>query len=88
MPTPHSSTAPPAEFPQPHSGLVIEGLLGLVKAIQARAGIVAQIVPAQPVLDNCQFEEEGWPCYHPAVVFHLQSELEFCRKHFQGVERG
>lgn len=86
MATKQSSTAPSLEFPQPpFSGQLINSLLGLVTTISARAEVIAQHVPTKPALEDCQFQEEGWPCYHPAVVFDLASEQEFCRRHFSRV---
>ncbi len=82
MPTQQSSTLKPSEFPQPpFSGQLINSLLGLVTEVSARAEAL-QSAPVKPVLEDCQFQDNGWPCYHPAVVFHLGSELEFCRTHF------
>jgi len=67
------------EFPQ-----VFDGVLD--RLIQAADRACAGA--SKPALDTCQFEDEGWPCYHPAVVHHLASEQEFCRFHFRKVCRG
>lgn len=83
MPTPHSSTAPTEEFPQGFAQQLFQDIVTLNRVLYAthHSTMLAG-------LPECAVEEEGWPCARPAVVTHLETELECCAKHFLMVERG
>jgi hypothetical protein len=42
---------------------------------------------AERLLIRCDWQDEACDCRQMAVVHHIQSELEFCLRHFRQWER-
>ena len=42
----------------------------------------------QVLLGTCAFDDEHCDCRQPAVVHHLETESNYCLRHFQAVNRG
>ena len=50
--------------------------------------LVTRTVSLHFLLSQCDFEDEHCNCRAQATVHHLESEQEFCLRHFQAVTRG
>ena len=68
------------EFPQ-----VLDGSLSRLDQMVTR--VLAKTAVTY-LLGQCNFEDEYCDCREPATVHHLESEQEFCLRHFQAVTRG
>lgn len=50
--------------------------------------LVTRTVSLHFLLSQCDFEDEHCNCRAQATVHHLESEKEYCERHFQAVCRG
>jgi hypothetical protein len=45
-------------------------------------------IAAKPVLGQCWYEDEYCDCRKPATVHMLDTDFEYCARHFEAVTRG
>ena len=60
----------------------------LDRALAQLDRLVVRTVSLHFLLSQCDFEDEHCDCRAQATVHHLESEKEYCVRHFQAVSRG
>lgn len=60
----------------------------LTDSIERIIDVVDVVLARNAPLSQCDFSDQDCDCREVATVHHLQSEQEFCARHFKAVNRG